>query len=44
MKNDTINLGIGFATGRKNFSKVLNSYLYSWDESGIRDMLQKKST
>lgn len=42
MKNNMINLGIGFATGRKNFRKVLNSYLYSWNESGIRDLLQKK--
>ncbi|MEG1525307.1 MAG: hypothetical protein RRZ24_09955 [Clostridia bacterium] len=42
MKNELINLGIGFATGRKNFRKVLNSYLYSWNESGIRSKLQKK--
>lgn len=42
MENDIIKLGIGFATGRKSFGKVLNSYLYSWNESGIRDKMQKK--
>lgn len=26
----TIKLGIGFATGRKNFRKVLNSYIKAW--------------
>lgn len=32
MKNDIIKLGIGFATGRKAFRKVMNSYIYSWNE------------
>lgn len=41
MNNNTIKLGIGFATGRKSFKKVLSSYIYSWNESGIRDKLQE---
>jgi len=28
-------VGIGFATGRKSFQKVLRSYIYSWRESGL---------
>lgn len=28
----TIKMGIGFATGRKNFRKVLNTYISSWTE------------
>lgn len=40
MNDQTIKLGIGFATGRKSFKKVLRSYIYSWNESGIRDKLQ----
>lgn len=40
MNNNTIKLGIGFATGRKSFKKVLSSYIYSWNESGMRDKLQ----
>ena len=28
-----IRVGIGFATGRKNFRKVLRAYLYNWRES-----------
>ncbi|MBP3284133.1 MAG: hypothetical protein J6M02_01360 [Clostridia bacterium] len=31
--SEIINVGIGFATGRKNFKKVLNSYMYHLDES-----------
>ncbi|MGL5440187.1 MAG: hypothetical protein ACRDA4_07360 [Filifactoraceae bacterium] len=42
MEPEKIRLGIGFATGRKNFKKVLNSYVYSWNESGIRDKLQQQ--
>jgi len=30
-----IKVGIGFATGRKNFQKVLQTYIYSWKESGL---------
>jgi len=28
-------VGIGFATGRKSFKKVLKTYVYNWLESGI---------
>lgn len=31
----TIKVGIGFATGRKSFQKVLKSYVYNWKESGL---------
>lgn len=37
--NEVINVGIGFATGRKNFKNVLNSYMYHLDES---EMLKDK--
>lgn len=30
-----LNLGIGFATGRKNFKNVLKTYIYNWKESGL---------
>lgn len=30
-----IQVGIGFATGRKNFLKVLQTNIYSWQESGL---------
>lgn len=30
-------VGIGFATGRKGFQKVLRSYIYNWKESGLVD-------
>lgn len=30
-----INVGIGFATGRKNFKNVLKAYLDNWNESGV---------
>lgn len=32
-----IKVGIGFATGRKSFQKVLKAYIYSWNESGLVD-------
>jgi hypothetical protein len=32
-----IKVGIGFATGRKSFQKVLRSYIYNWKESGLVD-------
>jgi len=32
-----IKVGIGFATGRKTFRRVLRSYIYSWEESGLVD-------
>ena len=31
----TIKIAIGFATGRKNFQKVLRSNIHSWKESGL---------
>ena len=37
--NEVINVGIGFATGRKNFKDVLHSYMYHLDES---EMLKDK--
>jgi len=36
---EVINVGIGFATGRKNFKNVLHSYMYHLDES---EMLKDK--
>lgn len=30
-----INVGIGFATGRKSFQKVLRTYIHNWKESGL---------
>jgi len=35
MRQETINVGIGFATGRKHFQKVLRSYIFNWKESGL---------
>ncbi|TEB07932.1 hypothetical protein Psch_01487 [Pelotomaculum schinkii] len=32
-KNECIQFGIGFATGRKSFQKVLKAYLYNWKEA-----------
>lgn len=37
MDNNSIRVGIGFATGRKHFQRVLRSYIYSWKESGLVD-------
>ena len=37
MENGKIKVGIGFATGRKNFQRILRSYVYNWKESGIID-------
>lgn len=39
MSEKTIKVGIGFATGRKHFLKVLRSYIYNWKESGLVDNL-----
>lgn len=33
----TIRLGIGFATGRKSFQKVLKTYMYNWQEFGMTE-------
>ena len=34
-KEKNIKVGIGFATGRKSFKKVLRTYIHTWDESGL---------
>lgn len=34
-KDSTVHVGIGFATGRKNFLKVLKTYIYNWKDSGL---------
>lgn len=36
-KSKEISVGIGFATGRKSFQKVLKNYIYNWRESGLTD-------
>jgi hypothetical protein len=33
----TVRVGIGFATGRKSFQKVLRTYLYNCWESGLTE-------
>ena len=33
----TIHVGIGFATGRKNFLRVLRTYIDNWLESGLTE-------
>ncbi len=37
-KEPIIHVGIGFATGRRNFLKVLKTYIYNWKESGLTDI------
>lgn len=37
VQNKEIQVGIGFATGRRGFQKVLRSYIYNWKESGLVD-------
>ena len=37
VKNKKVQVGIGFATGRKGFQKVLRSYIHNWRESGLVD-------
>lgn len=37
MKKEMIRVGIGFATGRKGFQKVLRSYIHNWREAGLVD-------
>jgi len=37
-KDSTIDVAIGFATGRRNFLKVLKTYIYNWKESGLTDI------
>jgi len=36
-KGKNIKVGIGFATGRKSFQKVLRTYIHTWKESGLVD-------
>lgn len=36
-KCKTINLGIGFATGRRSFQKALETNVYNWKESGLTE-------
>lgn len=36
-KEKKIKVGIGFATGRKSFQKILKTYVYNWKESGLTD-------
>jgi len=35
MQKKKIKIGIGFATGRKSFQKVLRTNIYTWKESGL---------
>ena len=35
MQSGNIKVGIGFATGRKNFQKVLKTHIYNLEESGL---------
>lgn len=37
MEDGKIKVGIGFATGRKQFQRILRSYVYNWKESGLVD-------
>mgnify|MGYP001431438794 CR=1 FL=1 len=34
-QNKEMNVGIGFATGRKSFQRILKTYIYNWRESGL---------
>jgi len=36
-KRGDIEVGIGFATGRKNFRNVLKTYIHNWRESGLTE-------
>lgn len=40
MTNRKVNIGIGFATGRKSFKKVLQTYVYNWRECGLLENSQ----
>lgn len=35
MKRNPVNIGIGFATGRKNFRQIARTYAENWYESGL---------
>ncbi len=34
-KDNAIKVGIGFATGRRSFQKVLRTNIYNWNDSGL---------
>lgn len=36
-KDKMVNVGIGFATGRRNFQKILKTNVYNWEESGLTE-------
>jgi hypothetical protein len=36
-KDKNIKVGIGFATGRKCFQKVLRTNIYNWNDSGLME-------
>jgi len=36
-KDKKINVGIGFATGRKSFQQILKTNVYNWEESGLTE-------
>lgn len=36
-KCNEMKVGIGFATGRRSFQKILKSYVYNWQESGLTE-------
>jgi hypothetical protein len=36
-KTKTVNVGIGFATGRRNFKKILQTNVYNWQDSGLTE-------
>lgn len=35
--NREMKVGVGFATGRKSFQKILRTYVYNWQESSLTD-------
>ncbi len=37
MGNKCVKVGIGFATGRKSFQRVLKTYIQNWNDSGLLD-------
>ena len=41
-KERMVHVAIGFATGRKNFLKVLKTYIFNWQESGLTDLAHVK--
>ena len=36
-KDNIVKLGIGFATGRRSFQRILKTSIYNWQESGLSD-------